>query len=99
MGSSSPVAGFGPAEIEEVMDTVHRPVLEELSARGVPFVGILFAGLMLTDDGPRVLEFNCRFGDPETQSLLPRGSGALPGRLPPPPARGPSGVALPRPTT
>jgi phosphoribosylamine--glycine ligase len=81
MGSYSPVAGFGPAEVEEVLDTVHRPVLEELAARGVPFVGVLFAGLMLTDDGPRVLEFNCRFGDPETQSLLPRINGDLLGAL------------------
>jgi len=81
MGSYSPVAGFGPAEVEEVLDTVHRPVLAELAARGVPFVGVLFAGLMLTDDGPRVLEFNCRFGDPETQSLLPRVNGDLLGAL------------------
>ena len=81
MGSYSPVVGFGPVEVEEVLDTVHRPVLEELTARGVPFVGVLFAGLMLTDDGPRVLEFNCRFGDPETQSLLPRVNGDLLGAL------------------
>jgi phosphoribosylamine--glycine ligase len=81
MGSYSPVAGFGAVEVEEILDTVHRPVLEELAARGVPFVGVLFAGLMLTDDGPRVLEFNCRFGDPETQSLLPRVSGDLLGAL------------------
>jgi len=81
MGSYSPVAGFGPAEVEEVLETVHRPVLEELTARGAPFVGVLFAGLMLTDDGPRVLEFNCRFGDPETQSLLPRVEGDLLGAL------------------
>jgi phosphoribosylamine--glycine ligase len=81
MGSYSPVAGFGPAEVEEILETVHRPVLEELAARGVPFVGVLFAGLMLTDDGPRVLEFNCRFGDPETQSLLPRVDGDLLGAL------------------
>jgi phosphoribosylamine--glycine ligase len=81
MGSYSPVAGFAPAEVEEVLETVHRPVLEELAARGTPFVGVLFAGLMLTDDGPRVLEFNCRFGDPETQSLLPRVDGDLLGAL------------------
>jgi phosphoribosylamine--glycine ligase len=77
MGSFSPVPGFGAAEVEEILDSVHRPVLEELSERGSPFVGVLFAGLMLTDEGPRVLEFNCRFGDPETQSLLPRLDGDL----------------------
>ncbi len=71
MGSYSPVAGFGAAEVDELVDAIHRPVLEELAARGTPFVGALYAGLMLTDDGPRVLEFNCRFGDPETQSVLP----------------------------
>ena len=81
MGSYSPVTGFGPAEVEEVLDTVHRPVLEELATRGAPFVGVLFAGLMLTDAGPRVLEFNCRLGDPETQSLLPRVNGDLLGAL------------------
>jgi phosphoribosylamine--glycine ligase len=68
MGSYSPVAGI---DAEELVDRVHRPVLAELDRRGTPFIGVLFAGLMLTDDGPRVLEFNCRFGDPETQSLLP----------------------------
>jgi phosphoribosylamine--glycine ligase len=81
MGSYSPVPGFGPAEVEELLDAVHRPVLHELASRGAPFAGVLFAGLMLTDDGPQVLEFNCRFGDPETQSLLPRLDGDLLGAL------------------
>jgi phosphoribosylamine--glycine ligase len=73
MGSYSPVAG----DVEGLVETIHQPVLAELAARGMPFVGVLFAGVMLTDEGPRVLEFNCRFGDPETQSLLPRVEGDL----------------------
>jgi phosphoribosylamine--glycine ligase len=77
MGSYSPVAGLGPEDVEELVDTIHRPVLAELAERGMPFVGALFAGVMLTADGPRVLEFNCRFGDPETQSLVPRLEGDL----------------------
>jgi phosphoribosylamine--glycine ligase len=77
MGSYSPVPGFNAVEIDELLDTIHRPVLAELAPRGAPFTGVLFAGLMITEDGPRVLEFNCRFGDPETQSLLPRLEGDL----------------------
>jgi phosphoribosylamine--glycine ligase len=81
MGAYSPVSEVGGAEIEELLETVHRPALAELARRGSPFVGLLYAGLMLTGDGPKVLEFNCRFGDPETQSILPRLSGDLPEAL------------------
>ena len=69
MGSYSPAPDV---DVNELVDSIHRPVLAELARRDSPFVGALFAGVMLTDSGPRVLEFNCRFGDPETQSLLPR---------------------------
>ena len=77
MGSYSPVPESGAAEVERLLETVHRPALAELARRGSPFVGLLYAGLMLTDAGPKVLEFNCRFGDPETQSILPRLGGDL----------------------
>jgi phosphoribosylamine--glycine ligase len=77
MGSYAPVPGFADALVEEVLETVHKPVLGELSRRGSPFVGLLYAGLMLTPDGVRVLEFNCRFGDPETQSVVPLVTGDL----------------------
>jgi phosphoribosylamine---glycine ligase len=72
MGSYSPVAGVDDALVAEIARTVHQPVVDELRHRGTPFHGILYAGLMLTDEGPRVLEFNTRFGDPETQAVLPR---------------------------
>jgi phosphoribosylamine--glycine ligase len=81
MGSYSPVPGLDRARVDELVDLVHRPVLEELARRRTPFVGLLYAGLMLTADGPRVLEFNARFGDPETQSILPRLEGDLLGAL------------------
>jgi phosphoribosylamine--glycine ligase len=81
MGSYSPVPLLGAGEAERLLELVHRPVVAELARRGTPFVGVLFAGLMLTEGGPRVLEFNCRFGDPETQSLLPRLDGDLAGAL------------------
>ncbi len=72
MGSYSPVPGFGTDEVAEIVDAVHRPVVELMARRGSPFHGVLYAGLMITDAGPRVLEFNVRFGDPETQAVLPR---------------------------
>jgi len=77
MGSYSPVPLLEADDVEEIVEAVHRPVIEELARRGAPFVGLLYAGLMLTEDGPRVLEFNCRFGDPETQAILPRLEGDL----------------------
>ena len=72
MGSYSPVPGFGSAEVDEIVERVHRPVVAAMAARGVPFHGVLYAGLMIGPEGPKVLEFNARFGDPETQAVLPR---------------------------
>jgi len=69
MGAFCPVTGI---DAEHVVATVHQPVLDELRNRGTPFHGVLYAGLMLTAGGPKVLEFNVRFGDPETQAVLPR---------------------------
>jgi phosphoribosylamine--glycine ligase len=77
MGAYSPVPGFESEQLEELVDAIHRPILRELAARGTPYVGVLFAGVMLTPDGLRVLEFNCRFGDPEAQTILPRLDGDL----------------------
>jgi phosphoribosylamine---glycine ligase len=77
MGSYSPVPELADGRVAELVETIHRPVVEALAARETPFIGCLYAGLMLTPDGPRVLEFNCRFGDPETQAILPRVEGDL----------------------
>jgi phosphoribosylamine---glycine ligase len=72
MGSYSPVPAIGSERARELAATVHQPVLDELARRGIEFHGVLYAGLMLTASGPKVLEFNTRFGDPETQAILPR---------------------------
>jgi phosphoribosylamine--glycine ligase len=74
MGAFSPIPGL---DVARLVQEIHQPVIDELARRGTPFVGCLFAGLMLTDDGPRVIEFNARFGDPETQVLVPRLEGDL----------------------
>jgi phosphoribosylamine---glycine ligase len=75
MGAYSPA--LSPDRTAELVDRIHQPVLDELARLASPFVGCLFAGLMLTAEGPRVLEFNARFGDPETQVLAPRLRGDL----------------------
>jgi phosphoribosylamine---glycine ligase len=77
MGAYSPLPDLGDDAIERILETVHRPILEELARRGSPFIGFLYAGLMLTDDGPVLLECNARLGDPEAQVILPRIAGAL----------------------
>lgn len=72
MGAYSPLPDLDDQAVEQVLDTVHRPLLAELARRGSPFIGFLYAGLMLTEDGPVLLECNARLGDPETQVILPR---------------------------
>ncbi len=100
MGAFAPVDGIDDALIERVRRDIAEPVLAGLAERGSPYRGFLYAGLMLTADGPKVIEFNCRLGDPETQAVLPlledsllepllavgRG-GSLDGWCPSPPAR------------
>lgn len=72
MGAFSPVPGIDAGFVDEIRATIHQPVVDELARRGTPFHGVMYAGLMLTAAGPKALEFNVRFGDPETQSVLPR---------------------------
>jgi phosphoribosylamine--glycine ligase len=72
MGSYSPVPGYDAAWAMETAQAVHQPIVDDLRRRGTPFHGVLYAGLMVTESGPKVLEYNARFGDPETQAILPR---------------------------
>jgi phosphoribosylamine--glycine ligase len=72
MGCYSPVPEIDDALVERIRAEVHQPVVDELARRGTPFHGVLYAGLMLSGDEVKVLEFNVRFGDPETQAVLPR---------------------------
>ena len=72
MGSYCPVPGVDEARVAELSALVHQPIVDYFAAAGTPFHGVLYAGLMMTADGPKVLEYNTRFGDPETQAVLPR---------------------------
>jgi phosphoribosylamine--glycine ligase len=77
MGAFAPVPGADAALIDRIRREIAEPVLAGLAARGAPYRGFLYAGLMLTDEGPKVVEFNCRLGDPETQAVLPLMQDAL----------------------
>ncbi|KHD44477.1 phosphoribosylamine--glycine ligase [Streptococcus uberis] len=72
MGAYAPVPHLSQAVIDQSVETIIKPVLEGMIKEGRPYLGILYAGLILTEDGPKVIEFNARFGDPETQIILPR---------------------------
>jgi len=77
MGAYAPVSWFGSAEVEATVASIFEPIAWRMSRDGTPYRGVLYAGLMLTDEGPMVLEFNVRFGDPEAQVLLPLLDGEL----------------------
>jgi phosphoribosylamine--glycine ligase len=75
MGAYSPAPVVTPALGRDVLERIFKPVVAEMARRGIVYRGVLYAGLMIGPDGPKVLEFNCRFGDPETQAILPRLAG------------------------
>jgi len=77
MGCYSPVASFDEGVEKQVLETIVRPTLAALTREGAPYRGVLYVGLMLTADGPKVVEYNCRFGDPECQALVVRAPGDL----------------------
>ena len=77
MGAYSPAPAMDEAMVARVMDAIVRPTLAAMARHGTPFRGVLFVGLMLTADGPKFIEYNVRFGDPECQTLMPRFAGDL----------------------
>ncbi|NPV79807.1 MAG: phosphoribosylamine--glycine ligase [Firmicutes bacterium] len=81
MGAYSPVPSVAPSLFDEIREKIFRPVMNGLASEGINYRGCLYAGLILTEDGPKVLEFNCRFGDPETQAVLPLLEGDFAGLL------------------
>jgi len=72
MGAYSPLMWMEPATYAAILEEIIRPTIHHLALIGAPYSGLLYAGVMVTDEGPKALEFNCRFGDPETQVILPR---------------------------
>ena len=77
MGAYSPARVLTPELEQRAIDTIIRPTIQALAQGGTPYIGVLYAGLMLTDEGPKLVEYNCRFGDPECQVLMARFDGDL----------------------
>jgi len=72
MGAYSPLMWMEPVTYAAILEEIIRPTIHQLALTGAPYTGLLYAGVMVTETGPKALEFNCRFGDPETQVILPR---------------------------